>query len=58
MQAAVAVEGAYGVWLALPVSDLGASILTAVWLTREIRGLGRKHRDLTEQMVPLDGISI
>ncbi|HLA85378.1 MAG TPA: MATE family efflux transporter [Thermoguttaceae bacterium] len=50
--------GLDGVWLALPVSDLGASILTAVWLTREIRGLGRKHRDLTEQMVPLDGISI
>ncbi|MBN1590767.1 MAG: MATE family efflux transporter [Pirellulales bacterium] len=37
--------GLNGVWMALPVSDFGSSLLTALWLSMEIRGLGMKHHE-------------
>jgi len=41
--------GLDGVWIASPVSDFGSSLLTAVWLAREVRRLGRKHRDAARE---------
>jgi putative MATE family efflux protein len=35
--------GLEGVWAALPTADLGASVLTAVCLFRELRHLDRRH---------------
>lgn len=46
--------GLDGVWLALPVSDFGSSLLTAVWLAREIRGLGQKHIDQCSNSPPME----
>jgi putative MATE family efflux protein len=34
-----------GVWLAGPVADFGASLLTAVWLVIEIRYLDKRHQE-------------
>lgn len=36
--------GLNGVWIALPISDFGASLITLVWLTAELRQLGARHR--------------
>ena len=32
-----------GVWMSLPVADLGSSVLTGLWLLRELRHLQRRH---------------
>jgi len=38
--------GLQGIWLAGPVSDLGASLVTAAWLAVEIRHLNRRHGEM------------
>ena len=35
--------GLDGVWMSLPISDIGSSVLTGVWLFLELRSLGVKH---------------
>jgi len=37
--------GLFGVWAAMPTADLGSVLLTAVWLTRELQHLGRRHAE-------------
>ncbi len=37
--------GLFGVWLSLPVSDFGATVLTAVWLYKETCFLDRKEQE-------------
>ncbi|MHB9047756.1 MAG: MATE family efflux transporter, partial [Pirellulales bacterium] len=37
--------GLDGVWAALPTADLGSSLLTGVWLLRELRHLGQRHAE-------------
>jgi Na+-driven multidrug efflux pump len=36
--------GLDGIWMSLPISDFGSSLLTATWLVLEVRGLGRRHQ--------------
>jgi putative MATE family efflux protein len=40
--------GLFGVWAAIPTADLGASLLTAVWLFLELRHLHRRHAEKAE----------
>jgi Na+-driven multidrug efflux pump len=35
--------GLNGVWMSLPVADLGSSVLTGLWLVLELRHLHRRH---------------
>jgi Na+-driven multidrug efflux pump len=37
--------GLSGVWAAMPTADLGSSLLTAIWLSLELRHLGRRHAE-------------
>jgi len=46
--------GLDGVWMALPVSDIGSSVLTAAWLAMEIRSLGVKHHAMRDARPPSD----
>lgn len=55
--------GLDGVWAAMPAADLGSSILTALWLFRELRHLNRKHADATATatetpLASIDGIGV
>ena len=37
--------GLNGVWMSLPVADLGSSVLTGLWLLLELRHLHRRHAE-------------
>ena len=47
--------GLDGVWFALPFSDLGSSLLTALWLMLEIRRLGIQHQASCKEDGSLEG---
>lgn len=48
--------GLDGVWAAMPAADLGALLLTAIWLFRELRQLNQKHAEATADAAPLASI--
>lgn len=53
--------GLDGVWAAMPAADAGASLLTAVFLIRELRHLNEKHAAATAPATPLadmDGLGV
>lgn len=37
--------GLLGVWMAIPVADFGATVLTAIWLAMEVRYLDKKEQE-------------
>ncbi|MBS4032196.1 MAG: MATE family efflux transporter [Clostridiales bacterium] len=44
--------GLLGVWLAIPVADFGATVLTGIWLAMEVRYLDSKEIEYTLELEP------